>query len=249
MNNVVDKDAVKDSHSEQVPVLKLKEIYKSFTQGKVKLDVLTSVDFAISAGETVALIGPSGAGKSTLLNIAGLLEGPDGGEVLLNGNSCKDLPDDARTGFRREYLGFVYQNHNLLPEFSALENVLIPQLIAGEKSKLAKERSIWLLEKLGLKERLKHRPAELSGGEQQRVAIARALANRPKLLLADEPTGNLDPNTAAIVFAELLGLVKETGLSAFIATHNPELAAQMTRQVTLEEGRLVELTKTEDNIR
>ncbi len=248
MNSFVSIQEYTQIAADKLPVLELRGIQKSFTQGKETLEVLKGVDFTIHAGETVALVGPSGAGKSTLLNIAGLLEPPNEGEVLLDGHSAKSLSDDERTGFRREYLGFVYQNHNLLPEFSALENVLIPQLIAGDNSKRARERSAWLLETLGLKDRLKHRPSELSGGEQQRVAIARALANRPKLLLADEPTGNLDPNTSRSVFSELVGLVKETGLSAFIATHNPELAGKMNRRVTLQDGRLIELTQSGDMI-
>lgn len=224
-------------------VLELKGIRKSFKQGKEDLEVLRSIDFRIFKGESVALIGPSGAGKSTLLNICGLLEGADTGDILLGGKICKGLTDEERTTFRRDYIGFVYQNHNLLPEFSAIENVIIPQLIAGEKYKLAKERSKNLLMRLGLSSRLKHQPSELSGGEQQRVAIARSLANKPKLLLADEPTGNLDPQTSEIVFSELIGLVKETGLSAFIATHNKDLADRMDRVVKLEEGILKEESK------
>ena len=191
------------------------------------------------SGEIVALIGPSGSGKSTLLQIAGLLETPSSGEIYLNRQNCSKLGDGLRTLLRRDFLGFVYQYHNLLPDFSAEENVMLPQLIAGRKAKAARERAAWLLERLNLGSRLKHRPAEMSGGEQQRVAIARALANAPKLLLADEPTGNLDPKTSDVVFAELLNIVKETGLSALIATHNMELASAMDRKVRLEDGRLV----------
>lgn len=226
-------------NNEKETVLELKQICKSFRQGSQKLDVLTGVGLEIKSGEIVALIGPSGSGKSTLLQIAGLLETPSSGEIYLNRQNCSKLGDGLRTLLRRDFLGFVYQYHNLLPDFSAEENVMLPQLIAGRKAKAARERAAWLLERLNLGSRLKHRPAEMSGGEQQRVAIARALANAPKLLLADEPTGNLDPKTSDVVFAELLNIVKETGLSALIATHNMELASAMDRKVRLEDGRLV----------
>ena len=226
-------------NNEKETVLELKQICKSFRQGSQKLDVLTGVDLEIKSGEIVALIGPSGSGKSTLLQIAGLLETPSSGEIYLNRQNCSKLGDGLRTLLRRDFLGFVYQYHNLLPDFSAEENVMLPQLIAGRKAKAARERAAWLLERLNLGSRQKHRPAEMSGGEQQRVAIARALANAPKLLLADEPTGNLDPKTSDVVFAELLNIVKETGLSALIATHNMELASAMDRKVRLEDGRLV----------
>lgn len=226
-------------NNEKETVLELKQICKSFRQGSQKLDVLTGVDLEIKSGEIVALIGPSGSGKSTLLQIAGLLETPSSGEIYLNRQNCSKLGDGLRTLLRRDFLGFVYQYHNLLPDFSAEENVMLPQLIAGRKAKAARERAAWLLERLNLGSRLRHRPAEMSGGEQQRVAIARALANAPKLLLADEPTGNLDPKTSDVVFAELLNIVKETGLSALIATHNMELASAMDRKVRLEDGRLV----------
>ncbi len=226
-------------NNEKETVLELKQICKSFRQGSQKLDVLTGVDLEIKSGEIVALIGPSGSGKSTLLQIAGLLETPSSGEIYLNRQNCSKLGDGLRTLLRRDFLGFVYQYHNLLPDFSAEENVMLPQLIAGRKAKAARERAAWLLERLNLGSRLKHRPAEMSGGEQQRVAIARALAIAPKLLLADEPTGNLDPKTSDVVFAELLNIVKETGLSALIATHNMELASAMDRKVRLEDGRLV----------
>ena len=226
-------------NNEKETVLELKQICKSFRQGSQKLDVLTGVDLEIKSGEIVALIGPSGSGKSTLLQIAGLLETPSSGEIYLNRQNCSKLGDGLRTLLRRDFLGFVYQYHNLLPDFSAEENVMLPQLIAGRKAKAARERAAWLLERLNLGSRLKHRPAEMSGGEQQRVAIARALANAPKLLLADEPTGNLDPKTSDVVFAELLNIVKETGLSALIATHHMELASAMDRKVRLEDGRLV----------
>lgn len=225
-------------------VLVLKNISKSFKQGNETLKVLTGVNLEIKPKEIVALIGPSGSGKSTLLQIAGLLEEPTSGEILINGEKCRGGSDALRTDFRRDYLGFVYQYHNLLPDFDALENVIIPQLIAGVKYKEAEQKANWLLRRLGLEERVNHRPAELSGGEQQRVAIARALANAPKLLLADEPTGNLDPNTSDNVFLTLLEVVKETGLSALIATHNIELAHKMDREVSLKDGKLIDARAT-----
>lgn len=222
------------------PTLEIKDLYRSFKQGSQTVEVLKGVNLDIEKGEVIALIGPSGSGKSTLLQIAGLLEKPSKGEVYLDGQKCSKLGDAMRTVMRRDYLGFVYQYHNLLPDFDAVENVMLPQLIAGVKTKVAREKAEWLLKRLGLEKRFKHRPAELSGGEQQRVAIARALANTPKLLLADEPTGNLDPKTSEIVFAELLSIVKETGLSALIATHNFELANKMDRKVQLADGKLVD---------
>lgn len=221
--------------------LKLDKISKHYYQGNQKLEVLKEIDLEIKTNEVVALIGPSGSGKSTMLQIAGLLDRPAKGEILLNGENCSKADDGLRTAMRRNYLGFVYQYHNLLPDFNALENVMMPQLIAGAKMSAVREKAEWLLNRLGLKDRMAHRPAELSGGEQQRVAIARALANTPKLLLADEPTGNLDPHTSDNVFLELLDIVKETGLSALIATHNLELAGKMDRQVQLKDGRLVDL--------
>ena len=196
--------------NKQMPTLELKNVVKTFKQGASKLEVLKGVDFAIAPGEIVALIGPSGSGKSTMLQIAGLLEKPTKGDVWLDGQRCSKLGDNARTNLRRDYLGFVYQYHNLLGDFSAAENVALPQMIAGIGQKVANERAKWLLNRMGLGKRLSHRPSELSGGEQQRVAIARALANSPKLLLADEPTGNLDPRTSDGVFLELLSIVKET---------------------------------------
>ena len=228
-------------------ILELKNISRSFKQGNQKLDVLRGINLDIAKGEVVALIGPSGSGKSTMLQIIGLLDQPTGGEIYLNGQKCSKSSDALRTSLRRDYLGFVYQYHNLLPDFDAVENVMMPLLIAGANPSLSQERATKLLKRMGLAKRLKHRPAELSGGEQQRVAIARALANTPKLLLADEPTGNLDPKTSATVFAELIAIVKETGLSALIATHNMELAQQMDRVVTLQNGKLVELGKLEKN--
>ena len=224
-----------------MPTLELKNVVKTFKQGASKLEVLKGVDFAIAPGEIVALIGPSGSGKSTMLQIAGLLEKPTKGDVWLDGQRCSKLGDNARTNLRRDYLGFVYQYHNLLGDFSATENVALPQMIAGIGQKVANERAKWLLNRMGLGKRLSHRPSELSGGEQQRVAIARALANSPKLLLADEPTGNLDPRTSDGVFLELLSIVKETGLSALIATHNFELTDKMDRKVTLRDGKLIDM--------
>jgi lipoprotein-releasing system ATP-binding protein len=205
-----------------------------------ELAVLRGADLRIAAGEIVALAAPSGAGKSTLLHVAGLLDRPDAGSVLVDGRDVGNLPDAARSAIRRDMVGFVYQFHHLLAEFTALENVVLPQMIAGRPRKAASERARQLLTAFGLGQRLDHLPGKLSGGEQQRVAIARALANGPKLLLADEPTGNLDVATAEIVFAELLASVRQQGLAAMIATHNPDLAKRMDRIVTLQDGRLVE---------
>jgi len=222
------------------PVLELRHIARSYAEGKGRLDVFIDANLAVSPGEIVALVGPSGAGKSSLLHIAGLLEAPSDGEVFVCGQNCTSLDDAARTAIRRVGVGFIYQFHPLLPEFSALENVLMPQLIAGSRILPARKRALDLLGRLGLASRLAHRPAELSGGEQQRVAIARALANRPLLLLADEPTGNLDPRTAEQVHEEFLRLIREEGLGALVATHNVELARRMSRVVRMEEGHLVE---------
>jgi lipoprotein-releasing system ATP-binding protein len=222
------------------PVLELRHIARSYAEGKGRLDVFIDANLAVSPGEIVALVGPSGAGKSSLLHIAGLLEAPSDGEVFVCGQNCTSLDDAARTAIRRVGVGFIYQFHHLLPEFSALENVLMPQLIAGSRILPARKRALDLLGRLGLASRLAHRPAELSGGEQQRVAIARALANRPLLLLADEPTGNLDPRTAEQVHEEFLRLIREEGLGALVATHNVELARRMSRVVRMEEGHLVE---------
>jgi lipoprotein-releasing system ATP-binding protein len=220
-------------------VLGLSKIAHSFKQGRAKLDVLKGADLDVRAGEIVALMGPSGAGKSTLLHIAGLLERPGAGTVEICGEACNDLDDDARTLIRRHNVGFVYQYHHLLPEFSAEENIAIPQIIAGRPAKESRARARELLEWMGLEDRRKHRPGQLSGGEQQRVAIGRALANVPKLLLADEPTGNLDPGTADEVFAILLKLARGAGLAALIATHNPDLAKRMDRIVRFDNGALV----------
>ncbi|MEZ5756970.1 MAG: ABC transporter ATP-binding protein [Emcibacteraceae bacterium] len=217
-------------------IIELKDIYKSFDQGTQHLEILKGISLSITSGEVVALVGASGAGKSTLLHIMGLLERADSGDVVISGIPTKDLNDIKRTKIRRLEIGFVYQFHNLLPEFTALENVIIPQLIAGSSKKDANTRAIELLEKMGLGQRLEHRPSELSGGEQQRVAIARGLANRPRLILADEPTGNLDEKTGNDVMDILLKLSKEEGVSALIATHNNALAKRMDRIVILKEG-------------
>ena len=226
--------------NDKTTVLELRNIQKWFGKGEQRLDVLKGVDLTIKKGETVALTGPSGSGKSTLLYTTGLLDKPSSGELILSGKSCAKMTEKERTQMRRQYLGFVYQSHLLLPDFTALENVMMPLLIGGMEHEKAKKRASDLLEKMGLSHRLKHRSGELSGGEQQRTAIARALANNPTLLLADEPTGNLDPQTSEKVFNELLNLVRETGLSALIATHNPELALKMDRRIHLTDGKIVE---------
>jgi len=225
--------------NENRPILELRDISRSFREGEGALNVLRGAGLEVRPGEIIALIGPSGAGKSTLLHIAGLLEKPDSGMVLLGGIDCVGLPDRERTSLRRAELGFVYQAHNLLPEFNALENVALPELIAGKDKREAYAEATRLLTLLGLGERLIHLPTELSGGEQQRVAIARALANKPRVLLADEPTGNLDPKTSKLVFDELIGLVRHENLAAIIATHNLDLAAKMDRALVLHEGKLV----------
>jgi lipoprotein-releasing system ATP-binding protein len=223
------------------PVLYLHGIDRHFRQGETSLDILKGAELGVWLGQSVALVGPSGAGKSTLLHIAGMLERPDAGEVYIDGNGTSTLPDAERTRIRRTDIGFVYQAHHLLPEFSAVENVMLPQMIRGLGRSEARKRASELLGYLGLSERLTHRPAELSGGEQQRVAIARAVANAPRILLADEPTGNLDPHTAEHVFETLRQLVRASGLAAIIATHNFDIAARMDRRVTIREGAVVEL--------
>jgi lipoprotein-releasing system ATP-binding protein len=220
--------------------LELREVRRIFKQARSSLEVLSGASFQVAGGEIVALVGPSGAGKSTLLQIAGLLERPDGGEVLIDGEPCLGLSDTQRTALRRRAIGFVYQYHHLLPEFSALENVVLPQMIAGVPKALARKKAAVLLESVGLAPRADHRPARLSGGEQQRAAMARGLANDPSILLADEPTGNLDPDTADGVFAQLMHLVRDGGLAAVIATHNMDLAQRMDRVLRLEHGRIVE---------
>jgi lipoprotein-releasing system ATP-binding protein len=226
---------------QETPVIFLHALERRYKQGDATLDILNKAELAVWPGQSVALIAPSGAGKSTLLHIAGLLERPDGGEVYINDAATTTLNDAERTRIRRREIGFVYQAHHLLPEFSALENVMLPQMIGGLGRREARARSGELLGYLGLKERLTHRPAELSGGEQQRVAIARAVANAPRILLADEPTGNLDPHTSEHVFSALTQLVRASGLAAIIATHNMDLAARMDRRVTLRDGRVTEL--------
>jgi lipoprotein-releasing system ATP-binding protein len=221
-------------------VLELRGVSRSFRQGSGRLEVLRQASLAVSPGEIVALIGPSGAGKSTLLQISGLLEPPTSGEILIKGEPAGRLSDARRTELRRTAIGFVYQYHHLLPEFSAAENVILPQMIAGLSRGKARGRALELLAMVGLSQRAEHRPAQLSGGEQQRVAIARALANGPALLLADEPTGNLDHTTADGVFSMLVKLVRAVGLGALVATHNLALADQMDRILALDDGRLVE---------
>jgi lipoprotein-releasing system ATP-binding protein len=219
-------------------VLELRSVARHYREGEARLDILMDVNLSIYPGETVALLAPSGAGKSTLLHIAGLLERQDGGEVLIANAPTSRMSDAERTRLRRATVGFIYQFHHLLPEFSALENVALPQMINGLSGNEARLRAQQLLDYLRLGPRASHRPSELSGGEQQRVAIARAVANAPHLLLADEPTGNLDPRTAEHVFGTLLALARSTGLAALIATHNLELAKQMDRRVTLRDGRV-----------
>jgi lipoprotein-releasing system ATP-binding protein len=240
MNEVVrasEGTGIKDKE----PAVFLHAIERRYHQGAATLEILKAAELAVWPGQSVALIAPSGTGKSTLLHIAGLLEHPDSGEVYVDGTATSSLSDAERTRIRRTEVGFVYQFHHLLPEFSAIENVMMPQMIRGLSRREARKRSDELLGYLGLKERLEHRPAQLSGGEQQRVAIARAVANAPRILLADEPTGNLDPRTAGHVFHALTQLVRASGLAAIIATHNMELAQRMDRRVTLEDGRVVEI--------
>jgi lipoprotein-releasing system ATP-binding protein len=221
-------------------VIAVRNLSRSFEQGGIRIDVLRGVDLAVRAGEIVALLGPSGSGKSTMLQAIGLLEGGFSGSIAIAGTEAAAMNGDARTALRRDHLGFVYQFHHLLPDFSAIENVILPQLVAGRSQAAAKARAGDLLSALGLAERLTHRPSQLSGGEQQRVAVARALANKPRLVLADEPTGNLDETTADKVFRQFLELVRGEGSAALVATHNERLAAQMDRVVRLHEGLLRE---------
>ncbi len=223
----------------ELAVLELDHVVRTYVQVESELNVIRDATLTVAAGDLIALVGPSGAGKSTLLPVAGLLEMPDGGEVSIGGRPCGAMSDRERTEIRRNEIGFVYQFHHLLPEFSALENVMLPQMIAGASRGVARGRADELIAAVGLSERASHRPARLSGGEQQRVAIARALANRPRLLLADEPTGNLDAHTANDVLDLLLSFVRDNGLAAVIATHNLDLAARMDRVVQLEDGNLV----------
>jgi len=222
------------------PVLSVRGLKRTYVTLAGELPVLKGVDLDIRPGEVVGLIGPSGSGKSSLLHAAGLLEHPDGGRITVEGVDCSDLSDKERTRVRLATIGFVYQFHHLLPEFTALDNVALPQMIAGASKKAARDRALKLLTELGLKDRWDHQPAQLSGGEQQRVAIARALANQPRLLLADEPTGNLDPATSEAVFANLYDLARRTGVALLIATHNLELARHMDRVVALKDGHLEE---------
>jgi lipoprotein-releasing system ATP-binding protein len=226
---------------EEAPIIYLHEIKRQYMQGATPLVILNGVKLALWAGQSVALVAPSGTGKSTLLHIAGLLETPDDGEVYVAGTPTSGLPDIDRTQIRRTEIGFVYQSHRLLPEFSALENVMLPQMIRGLKRGETVKRATEILAYLGLGDRVNHRPAELSGGEQQRVAIARAVSNAPRVLFADEPTGNLDPHTADHVFQALMQLVKATRVAMLIATHNMELAGRMDRRVSLLDGKVVEL--------
>jgi lipoprotein-releasing system ATP-binding protein len=229
------------AEAQDVPIIYLHEIKRQYVQGEQPLVILDGAKLALWAGQSVALVAPSGSGKSTLLHIAGLLESPDDGEVYVAGAPTSQLSDMERTQIRRNDIGFVYQSHRLLPEFSALENVMMPQMIRGLKRSETIKRSSEILGYLGLGDRIKHRPAELSGGEQQRVAIARAVANAPRALLADEPTGNLDPNTADHVFQALMQLVKATSVAMLIATHNMELAGRMDRRVSIANGQIVEM--------
>ncbi len=229
------------ARGEQPPILYLHAIDRSYRQGAATLEILKNAELAVWPGQSIALVAPSGAGKSTLLHIAGLLEHPDAGEVYIDQVATSQMSDTARTQIRRTDIGFVYQAHHLLPEFSAIENVILPQMIRGLGRKESVVRATELLSYLGLKERLEHRPAQLSGGEQQRVAIARAVSNAPRILLADEPTGNLDPRTSEQVFSALSQLVRASGLAAIIATHNRDIAARMDRRVTLKDGQVVEM--------
>jgi lipoprotein-releasing system ATP-binding protein len=224
--------------SKQTPVLSVQDIRRSFMQAGESLEILKGISFDIHPGEIVALVGPSGAGKSTLLQLSGLLEQPTSGKIHINGASAEKLNDSQRTALRRTDIGFVYQFHHLLPDFTALENVMMPQIINGIPVKDATKTAESLIAQMGLPHRASHRPAQMSGGEQQRIAIARALANYPKLLLADEPTGNLDTKTAQIVFEELMSMVRNLKVGALIATHNPELAAKMDRTIHLVDGKI-----------
>ena len=224
-------------------VLKLENITRRYKEGEGQLEVFSGLELSLKAGEIVALVGQSGAGKSSLLHIAGLLEAPTSGEIVIDGTATSKLSDSERTAIRRSTIGFVYQAHHLLPEFDALENIVLPQMIAGKSRAEAAKEATRLLELMGLGQRLTHRPSQLSGGEQQRVAIARALANGPRILLADEPTGNLDPRTSGGVFDALIAVTRQQGLAALIATHNFELASRMDRALLLHQGKLIEGTQ------
>lgn len=235
-------DQIHHQPAAPMPTLWLDDVRRSFKQGTREINVLQGASMALWPGQAVALVGPSGAGKSTMLHIAGLLEPPTSGRVMVNGRDCAGLTEAERTRLRRHEIGFIYQFHQLLPEFSALENVVIPQMILGKSKRVAETRARALLSGLGLGDRVDHRPAELSGGEQQRTAICRGLANAPKLLLADEPTGNLDPKTSEYVFQELVMLIRQQGVAALIATHNMDLARRMDRILRMEDGRVVEIS-------
>ncbi len=224
------------------PVLELRGVGRTYKTGQGELEVLRGVDLVVRPGEVVGLIGPSGSGKSSLLHAAGLLERPTQGQVLIEGRDCSTLSDAARTRIRLGLIGFVYQFHHLLPEFTALDNVALPQMIAGAAKAPAREQATAILQKLGLGARLAHQPGQLSGGEQQRVAVARALANEPRVVLADEPTGNLDPETSGSVFQSLFDLAHQTGVALIIATHNMDMARHMDRVFALKDKRLVEVT-------
>lgn len=228
----------------RTPALRLEGVARTYPQGEGVLEVFSNISLSLMPGELVALVGQSGTGKSSLLHMAGLLETPSAGEVYIGGAAVGGLPERERTRLRRDTIGFVYQAHHLLPEFDALENVMMPQRIAGRSRIDAEREAKRLLDTMGLSQRMTHRPSQLSGGEQQRVAVARALANHPRVLLADEPTGNLDPKTAAGVFEALIKLVRAEGLAALIATHNFELAARMDRALVLHEGKLIEAGKS-----
>jgi lipoprotein-releasing system ATP-binding protein len=241
MSEVADRPAAEAGAEDDVPAVYLHGIKRQYLQGEATLTILDDAQLALWSGQSVALVAPSGSGKSTLLHIAGLLESPDEGEVYVNGQPTSGLSDIERTQIRRTEIGFVYQSHRLLPEFSALENVMLPQMIRGLKRSETVARAREILAYLGLSERVTHRPSELSGGEQQRVAIARAVANAPRVLLADEPTGNLDPHTADHVFQALMQLVRATQVAMLIATHNMELAGRMDRRVSIVDGKVVEL--------
>lgn len=232
---------VQGEAKQDIPVVYLQGVRRQYMQGETPLTILDGAELALWSGQSVALVAPSGSGKSTLLHIAGLLEHPDGGEVFVGGQPTTPMSDAERTQIRRTDIGFVYQSHRLLPEFSALENVMLPQMIRGLRRRETIKRSREILAYLGLGERVTHRPAELSGGEQQRVAIARAVANAPRVLFADEPTGNLDPHTADHVFQALMQLVHATGVAMLIATHNMELAERMDRRVSIRDGQVIEL--------
>lgn len=240
-----ESEAMQTSSSHQVPILELDKIVRSYQQGERTVHVLNEASASIYPGEAVALVGPSGSGKSTFLHIVGLLERPDRGRILLDGEDISKAGDHKRTLLRRRDIGFIYQFHQLLPEFSAAENIMIPQYIRGTPQKKARARAQELLDQMGLGHRGHHRPAELSGGEQQRVAIARAVANAPRLLLADEPTGNLDPSTSDRVFEHLLGLVRNAGLATIMATHDMDLARAMDRILLMEDGQLKEISSSD----